>query len=154
MSTDHLRIIPADPQWLPEPEPAEAAAAAVRAAMPEGTLVHARWHGHPVFVDPGAQLEAVICPHCAAELDPVWWQERMDMAGETLFSQLAVVTPCCRRHTSLNDLDYHLPAGFARFVIEVERNERSAALGLLSERTAAAVVDALGHPVRQVLAHY
>lgn len=102
------------------------------------------------FVDQGGNFESVRCPACGAPLDIEWWQERMGEAAETAFSNLGVVTPCCRRAGSLNDLTYELPAGFARFIIEVTRPGRD----VLEPSELEAIATALGRSVRQVLARY
>lgn len=52
--------------------------------------------------------------------------------------------------SSLNDLDYRLPAGFTRFVVEVTGPERDVLEPFELETVAAA----LGRPVRQVFAQY
>lgn len=44
----------------------------------------------------------------------------MDKAyEETRFADLAAILPCCGRLSSLNDLQYDWPAGFARFQLRV-----------------------------------
>ncbi len=73
----------------------------------------------------------------------------MTTAHETAFGALGVTTPCCTSQTTLNDLVYDWPAGFARFVLEA-RNPGVA--GLLSPADQAILEAALGCPVRQVLA--
>ena len=47
------------------------------------------------------------------------WQARMGLAYETRFTDLSIVTPCCNKPSSLNDLKYQGPAGFARYVLAV-----------------------------------
>ncbi len=42
----------------------------------------------------------------------------MDKAYASAFEELAITLPCCGGTTSLNDLDYDWPAGFAKFVLE------------------------------------
>ncbi|EKX63330.1 hypothetical protein Sipo8835_25475 [Streptomyces ipomoeae] len=56
----------------------------------------------------------------------------------------------CGAETSLNELVYDWPMGFARFRIEVLYPNR----GWLTDEELAAVADALGHPLRQVLIHF
>jgi hypothetical protein len=150
MSSDYLRIIPTDPQWVSDPIAAEAAVAAVRATVPSAKEISTETHEEVTFVDQGGNFESVVCPFCATVLDIEWWQERMEDAAETAFVDLGLTTPCCNRASSLNDLDYRMPAGFARFVIEVTGPERD----VLEPSELEAVATVLGHPVRQVLAHY
>jgi DNA-directed RNA polymerase subunit N (RpoN/RPB10) len=150
MSSDLLRIIPTDPNWVPGPSAAEAAAALVRSTIPNAREISMEILEEVVFVDQGGNFESVMCPGCGTMLDTQWWQERMDEAFETAFTNLGVVTPCCSRTTSLNDLTYNLPAGFARFIIEVAGPGRD----VLEPSELEPVATALGHPVRQVLARY
>ncbi|MGW1028855.1 hypothetical protein ACWD4J_35125 [Streptomyces sp. NPDC002577] len=138
MSSDYLRVIPTEPSWVPDEAHASAALAVVRAAVPAGWDYSVRTHDEVVFVDQGGNFESVSCPYCSSALDD-WWQERMGEAAETSFSQLTVTTPCCGREVSLNDLDYRMPAGFARFEIEVEGPERD----LLEPSEEKAVAEAL-----------
>ena len=42
----------------------------------------------------------------------------MDLSRLKSFRNLKITTPCCRAPSTLNDLDYEWPAGFARFVLE------------------------------------
>ena len=44
----------------------------------------------------------------------------MDTAYKTCFERLDSITPCCTQPISLNELNYDWPAGFAKFVIEIQ----------------------------------
>jgi hypothetical protein len=76
-----------------------------------------RFHPTIVFVDGGQNMGEPRCPNCSTEI-AVWWQGAMDRAQAASFADLSVVTPCCGTKTSLNDLDYGWPVGFARFELE------------------------------------
>lgn len=76
-------------------------------------------HETPVFVDCGENLEKIICPSCGAEMDFDWWQESMSAAYAKDFESLKIETPCCHRVSSLNDLEYHFPCGFACVEIDI-----------------------------------
>lgn len=161
MSTDVLSIIPADPFWAPGAEAAEVAQAILARVYPGARKVALDWHEDPVFVDQGENFENVRCPGCHNEVSIGWWQERMDEAYATGFRVLTVRTACCDRDSTLNDLVYSWPAGFARFVLFAERPERArTGDGLvidarpLDSVELALIADALDHPVRQVLARY
>lgn len=67
----------------------------------------------PVFVDCGSNLEMIKCPYCGEQLDFGWWGEAMDIAGKEKFKNLSVTMPCCGQKSSLNDLCYEFPCGFA-----------------------------------------
>jgi len=42
----------------------------------------------------------------------------MGSAHASGFTELAIITPCCGKPSSLTDLRYEMPVGFGRFVIE------------------------------------
>src|SRR5262249_13741059 len=55
---------------------------------------------------------------CERELDKEWFGKAMDRAYEKKNWDLTIKLPCCGKGSSLNDLKYEWPAGFARFVLE------------------------------------
>ena len=71
------------------------------------------------FIDQGENFETVSCNVCGREIDMESWQNEMDIAYQKQFTDLNFLTPCCNRQTSLNDLIYKSPAGFAKFVIRI-----------------------------------
>ena len=79
-----------------------------------------------------------------------WWTEQMGLAGESSFRDLGLITPCCGNKTSLNDLGYEWPAGFAQAELSVLNPQR----GWLDEAELARVASELGYPLKQVMAHY
>ena len=148
MSTHLLRVIPMDPYWVPEQVGIELARALLSRLLP-GQAVEHRVYDEPVFIDQGENFEDVRCPSCGTVLDAGWWGERMDEADATGFTELGVRCPACGRDTTLNDLDYRLPAGFARFELIVRDGASDLSAGQL-----AAVGEALGYAVRVVPARY
>ncbi|MFG3555304.1 hypothetical protein ACGGAQ_13080 [Micromonospora sp. NPDC047557] len=150
MSEDLLRIVPTVPAWVPAQDAADTAAEVVSAMCPGAGELVACQYAEVTFIDQGANLKAIGCPACKAPLDAGWWQERMDDAYATRFATLDTVTPCCSAAVSLNDLEYHWPAAFARFELLVRNPGRS----WLSPDEAAQVSAVLGITVRQVFSHY
>ena len=75
----------------------------------------------------------------------------MDKLSEDQFSNLIISTPCCQSTLSINDLVYHLQAGFAKFVIEVKNPSTG---GILDDTIITHVESLLGCKVRQIMAHY
>jgi hypothetical protein len=63
---------------------------------------------------------------------------------------ISLTTPCCGGATTLNDSVYDWPAEFAM----VELSGLNPGRGWLDDSELAAIVAALGHPVRQVMARY
>jgi hypothetical protein len=119
-----LRYIPEEPTHVPEAARAEAARVMLQEAL--GGRALATVTEGQAFVDPGPGLVAIRCPACSDHLGWQVWKEHMRRAGEGGFAHLELTMPCCGAETSLHDLDYDAPAGFARFVLEVQQPEREA----------------------------
>ncbi|MGF1239408.1 hypothetical protein ACQSME_19400 [Streptomyces sp. 2-6] len=148
MSDTILSVIPADPQWLPSQGAADRAVRALNALVPEHDGAKATWHDRIMFVDCGSRFHQVECPLCGTVLDRAWLVDRLSEAGNT--GRLAVTVPCCGGESSLNELVYRDPCGLARFDISVWSPGRSS----LSDSELNTVSEALGHPVRQIMARY
>ncbi|MEU6554604.1 hypothetical protein ABZ915_30665 [Streptomyces sp. NPDC046915] len=152
MSDTWLIVIPDDPYWRPDRAAADRAAAALAGMLSAEARrgLEARWHDTVEVVLCYANLEKISCPGCGAELySGGWWGEAVTKSFEEGFATLEVAVPCCGAATSLNDLVYDWPMGFASFRIEVLYPER----GWLTDGELTEVAEALGHPVRQILAH-
>ncbi len=118
MSDNFIRLIPTDPNFVPDLVAQERARDLFASFVPAADQVTAVVSEMVEFVDPGNNLEQVLCPACGADLlDGKRWQQLMDRSYKTHFSDLMIMTPCCGSVTSLNDLQYNLPAGFARFIL-------------------------------------
>jgi hypothetical protein len=97
------------------------------------------------FVDPGENFECVKCSRCGEEITD-WTMQEIDRACEGGFQGLNVRTPCCSLETSLNDLSFIWPAGFARFRIEFWNSN----LGQVRPQVVRKVEKALGCQLRQI----
>jgi len=151
MSDNYLRLIPTDPEWVPDPLAREKSRQLLEKMLPEAQEITVDVGDHVGFVDQGANFESVGCPSCGAILDVEWWQGEMDKAMESNCADLSTSPPCCGRQTSLNDLRYVWPAGFARFTLEAMNPNRGedldpTQLGQLEQL--------LGCKLRQIWAHY
>lgn len=73
----------------------------------------------------------------------------MDKAQASSFNHLAVMTPCCGASSSLDDLKYELPAGFARFVLEAQDPKAD-----LDDQQMQALAQIIGVGLRKIWAHY
>jgi hypothetical protein len=71
------------------------------------------------FIDQGSNFEAIECPKCKSDLEIDWWQENMERANGINFINLDLDLPCCNNKSNLNELKYIMPAGFAKFLIEI-----------------------------------
>jgi hypothetical protein len=151
MSDSCLRLIPADPHWVPDPAAAEKARRLLASLLPESSQVTLDVRDQVGFVDQGANFESVGCPACGASIDLDWWQGAMDKALDAAGGDLSVSPPCCGKATSLNDLRYVQPAGFARFTLEAMNPNRS---GNLEPAQVKQLESLLGCTLRQIWAHY
>jgi hypothetical protein len=150
MSDNFLRLIAADPAFVPEAAAAEKARAYLTRLVPDADCVSATITERIQFVDQGANFERVSCPECGSALPEDWWSDAVEHASETAFASLDVSVPCCGRTVSLNELDYEWPAGFARFVLEaMNPNVRD-----LDEEEVASLALILGTTLRRIWAHY
>lgn len=150
MSGYFLRLIPEDPSFVPA-EPARAAACeALRAALPRAEEVTVSVSEALRFVDPGKNLERILCPACGKDLARDWWEGHMEHAKARELRNLRVTVPCCGAATSLDRLDYEWPAGFARFVLEASNPNVSELPG----QQVRALGRILGCRLRQIWARY
>jgi hypothetical protein len=103
----------------------------------------------PVFIDCGSNLECISCPNCNQELPSKWWGQAMNNSYASHFGDLTVTTPCCNTITSLNNLEYDMPCGFASFYISIANPKAEPTQNDLER-----IESVLGVPVKTVIAHY
>lgn len=114
MSDTIIKFIPKDPYYKP-PRAVMQDLAAVSAG---GTPCEVQVQETVEFTDAGENFESVRCPFCQSDLMDAWG-DAMDtayLAGEG-FANLAYMTPCCRKPTTLNDLEYEWPQGFYKTMV-------------------------------------
>lgn len=156
MSANILSVIPTDPRWQPEPEQADRARQLLAAIAPAdpGRLdweLRVEWHTTITVVDSGECLESITCPVCTAAIDIEWWGDLLEKHYDEGFEDLMTTVPCCGARTSLDELHYDWPCGFARF--ELALWNPGLGRDLLTNQELSAIAQALGHPVRQIYAH-
>jgi hypothetical protein len=118
MSGMQYKLIPIDPTYVPDAARREAALLRLNAFTPSAHQVLAEVMEQVMFVSAMGNFERVECPDCGAEVDQRWWTDAMDATyTANRFADLGVTLPCCRAQVSLNDLTYHWPQGFARFIL-------------------------------------
>jgi hypothetical protein len=152
MSLNLLRLIPTEPSWVPDPNDVDESKRLLAKMFPESTI-DAVSHDQVIFIDQGGNFEEVRCPNDGSVIDTSWWGDRMDEAAAGDFADLTISAPCCNFATTLNDLDYRLPAGFARFVLTVRDWSVGGRTGLTAVELDS-LQRALGHGLRQVMARY
>lgn len=149
MADTFLRIIPADPERVPSALARSRAVAVLQRAVPLADNIESQVTDDVRFVDCGTNFETVSCPSCGVDIGE-WWSVVMEVGHEQQFRDLRATLPCCGLRTSLNDLVYSWPAGFARYTLEV----LNPGVGSLGDRVLERLADALGAPIRVIWAHY
>jgi hypothetical protein len=127
MSDYYYQLIPTIPDYVPDAVARERARARFASFVPNALEVTAEVSEQVEFVTCPEGFETISCPVCGTVLARGttredtwvdWWSTAMDAAYTTSrFADLRVTVPCCGAATSLNDLRYHFPQGFARFVL-------------------------------------
>jgi hypothetical protein len=144
-----LKLIPADPFFMPSENAQQAALDLLTAWLPTADVVNGTASDEVNFVDPGINLTQIFCPACGSELDMNVWQGFTDAAYANQFADLSVTMPCCGAVGSLNDLQYDWPAGFARYVLESLNPNAD-----LDDAQVNELAQILGCPLRKIWAAY
>ena len=120
MSVSILNLIPVDPSYIPEEQVRVDALKYLATILPDAAEVKEVVTPHVEFIDQGGNFEYIHCPACRQLIEEAWWSRAMDETydRDLGFTHLVVQTPCCGRLVSLNDLEYHWPAGFARYCLK------------------------------------
>jgi len=101
------------------------------------------------FIDQGENFDSLSCNLCGKNIEIEVWQNAMNKAYTTQFTDLTFTTPCCNRKTSLNDLTYHSSAGFAKFVMTIKDAQKE-----LSEKDFKELQNIIVSPLRTIWVHY
>lgn len=117
MSVNLLQLIPQQPAFRPGTNPIELAIQFLKTRLPKANEVYTRESFKIRFIDAGDNFESISCPLCAGKITGDWWSAAMDKAQKSAYTDLDIVVPCCNRKTTLNDLNYYFPQGFARFAL-------------------------------------
>lgn len=151
MIIEFLSVIPADHNHVPTQEARKAALAAFEKMLPKAESVDAVLYGEIRFVDSGMLFETVSCPLCGSELDHIWWGDAMSTAERTAFKNLSVRLPCCDGAGRLDNLNYKMPAGFARFLLQAREPGPSRYLTVDKLQTLESILDT---PLQQIWSQY
>jgi hypothetical protein len=148
MSNNWMIVIPLDPLAVPPKERAEAALALLTAMRPASEDPGLYLSDKPELFLCGANFHNVFCPFCGMDIQD-WWKEPINAWSESADRRdLSVKTPCCGRATTLNDLDYDWPQGFACCAISLMNPEAD-----LEPEERLKIEAALGLPVRVIWEH-
>ncbi|MBO5031519.1 MAG: hypothetical protein J6C19_09400 [Lachnospiraceae bacterium] len=118
MSDYYIKIIPAGSDRRISPQTADRAVKYLQSCI-IAYSVEAHIYETPAFVDCGGYLQDISCPYCGKSLFTEWWTEAMNKAYENNFRKLDIKTPCCNKDSSLNELQYDFPCGFACAEIDI-----------------------------------
>lgn len=161
MSDDYIRLIPAEPTYVPPSHLHQKALEHLERLLPKGEDFEVHTYDAVTFIDQGENLEAIVCPSCGTRMklehfvedDPtrVWWDELWDRLDEHPAESVSMVIPCCGATVKAMDLTFDWPAGFARFELSVLNPNISENL---SAAQLAGLESILGCQLRQVWAHY
>jgi hypothetical protein len=113
MSDTWIRLIPEEPNFVPDPARQSRAREHLADIAPFAEQIEVRIFDRVVFFDCGANFERVICPSCRAKIPLQWWQDRMNEDYDSGFTLAAYPTPCCSAHHTLHELVYEQPRGLA-----------------------------------------
>ena len=150
VSVDYLRFIPTDPGYDPPLAAEQQAKELLASFVPRAAEIEVERYDTITFVDAGENWERILCPKCETLLKHEVWLEMVDQAkAETQFANLAVTMPCCGTASSLNDLRYEWPMGFARFVLQARDPDTD-----VSQEHLHLLEHALGCHLRTIRAHY
>ena len=148
MSTSALKIISTDPSYIPLKTQLDNAKKFLSKIYKAEKTEYITTETIE-FVDQGENFVSVSCNLCGREINMESWQVEMDKAYKKQFSDLVFITPCCHKKTSLNDLHYKSPAGFAKFFISIMDPQNG-----LTEMEIKQLQDVLGTKLRIVWARY
>lgn len=148
MSNTIVKFIPTNPNFIPTTLNQGKAKTYLKGIF-KGVEVELIQTANVEFVDPGSNFETITCNLCGKNINNDVWQNAMDKAYKNHFTDLSFTTPCCHKQTTLNDLTYHWPAGFAKFAVTI-----SDPVGDINSSQIAELEKILGTKIRKIWAHY
>ena len=149
MSDNWLTLIPKSPEFVPTKDAQAQALALFRRIAPKADDIEIEVSDRPRFIDCGANLEKINCPHCQRVMETGWWRDWMSAEAELGFPLKAAGLPCCGAVTSLADLLYNWPQGFARFSLAA----KNPSIKDLTEADTREFETLMGCPVRRIWRH-
>jgi hypothetical protein len=149
MSDHILMFIPADPEWQPTKEDAEAAASFLRSIVATDSEVTYSFTDEIVFHHPAANWSGVECSICGTDAED-WFFDAVNDFAIQAHKNLSTITPCCEKRLSLNDMKFIWPAAFGRFSLQAI-NPNIGSTNAIQEKQLA---DTLRSPLRKVHAHW
>ena len=150
MSDHWIRIIPEDPDFVPDNASQQSALSYFRRLAPKADNLEVSSSDRIVFKDCGGNFESIACSACGADFALEQWHnwvdEDYDGEGFTLTEH---PMPCCGARRTLHQLRYSFPQGFGRFEVSAMNPQ----IGELSEEQCDHFQQFLGCPVRVIYRH-
>jgi len=147
MSDSRLVVIPQNPFAVLGRNQSERALEFLRKLAPDADEVEFTTSEGPKFFDSGCNFERVECPSCGQGIPISWWSDMMDRDCDGKWFRLAEFeTPCCQAASTLNDLVYDWPQGFARWSLRLMNPNP----GRLAEEHRQEVESIVGMPLRVI----
>ena len=151
MSDYITTLIPEDPNFVPDEQAANRGKTIALETYPSADEVGVEFHDDLIFVDCGTNFESASCPSCNSDIGHNTWIEQMDSAYQSPGFNLEPINwGCCETKSSLHDLVYSWPQGFARFCIYIT-NPGGAPLTTTQK---VKIEEQLGCNIREILRHY
>lgn len=120
MSDNRIRIIPADPEFIPDREVQDKLLTCAKRLAPAAEKFESGEYGSVQFIDCGSNLSAIKCPLCGSALDPGWWQNIMgELSVDDGISMEEFTLPCCGRAADISRLLYDFDQGFSRYCLDI-----------------------------------
>lgn len=151
MSDNYIHIIPEQAGFVPEEARRQEAVSYFREIGPKADEITASVTTNLQFIDCGQNFEEIRCPSCKAVVQLKWWQEWMneDFSKKDGFILRQRKMPCCGARSTLHELAYDWPQGFARCDIRAMNPN----FGKLSATHRTRFETILGCPVRAIYGH-
>lgn len=83
MSDTYLKFIPLNPLYTPDISSQMKMLEKLKVIF-EKSEIKIKLHDHVQFIDQGENFDSIICPNCHVDVEINWWQEKMDIANETI----------------------------------------------------------------------
>ena len=149
MSDNWIIIIPEKPDYVPSEQAQRKAVELFRKLAPDADEVNAEASAYVRFIDCGENLQRVLCPECAAQIEMDWWHARVAEEIEAGCPLRPIRLLCCGVQRNLDELKYEWPAGFAKFNVEAMNPN----IEDLDEQHLKQFEAVLGCRVRKILQH-
>jgi|ERR1041385_6279 hypothetical protein len=152
MSDDYVYVIPSEPGLVPDEASGHSTVRYFRSIAPRAGEITVFVSDHLEFIHCGGNFGKILCPSCGASIGLESWQDWMnkDFQGRGKgFTLSRRALPCCGVHSSLHDLNYEWPQGFARFNVCAQ----NPGIGKLSGKQRRRFEQILGCPVRVIYEH-